>query len=274
MRRAIIAVLVCASVAGPVRAQNSRPTLVTHLTDTAQIVLETRLGGDSSQATSVKLRPGGTYLVAAHTHGAQIRIRHFAHHGTAQPPLDPRPLQPGDSVVGWDEFRVVAGEGGDHSVELMNPGVGMTSVKILLMHRAPGDTLPTTLQHELVFSDHVGPTPNYVTLDSGVTYRILPTTNVYITPRVGGAQPFEVAYADAGAAGFAYRPPVTGEYRIVTDGDDGAVRIYREASDQIAEQCGHVGGTGCGYRPGRSPRAALAVALFIPVVAILDKLFR
>lgn len=270
-RRLAVAVVAACFMSAPALAQQ-RPAAIP--ADTTHLILQTQLGGDSSQVTTVQLRAGATYLIATRTRGAQISVRHLARNGIRAAPLDTLPRQSSDTVPGWFTYRFAAHDAGEHSIELTNPAIGATPVKVILLHRAAGDTLPTTLQHELVFSDHIGPTPNYVTLDSGVTYRILSNVNVYIAPRHGGAPPFEAVFADAGAAGVAFRAVYGGEYSLQTDGDDGSVRIYMEASDQVANACQKIGGSGCPYRPRHSIRGVLFAAALIPAAMILGMVFK
>ena len=56
--------------------------------DSGRVVLETRLGGDSSQATTVNLRRGATYRVWLRPARADIRVRRLAHDTITRPPLD------------------------------------------------------------------------------------------------------------------------------------------------------------------------------------------
>lgn len=126
----------------------------------------------------------------------------------------------------------------------------------------------------LLYSEVIGGTPVYVTLDSGVVYRIVtfgfvhrgpwlfdrpvadgavystqrvldqvtPNGTVLLAPRRLYQAPVWIApLVDGSGAGVPFVPAFGGEYQLSSDGDRGpvAVRIYRDEADQRELACIH-----------------------------------
>lgn len=269
-RRLTHSVAIVAAALGfalPATAQTAR--------DSGYVVLDTRLGGDSAQVTTANLRRGASYLVRVRSLRADIQVRRRSRDTTAARPLEQTPLS-ADSVTTWRSFRVTAGEGGEHFVELTNPGIGTTAITVSLLRRASGDTLATNERRTLVFSDNISGGPSFVSLDSGVVYRFIAVGGtVYISPRAMYRTPLRPApIIHPGSTGTPYLTEFSGEYRIDGDGTDVSVRIYREEMDAVQVAClTNPRGPGClGSRGRRGPRVGLILALIsIPIaVAMLQ----
>jgi hypothetical protein len=246
------------------------------VTETRRVVLDTRLGGDSSQATMVDLRAGATYWLAVRPASAQLTMRRAAPAAPRAEPLRMVALHNADSADAR-AWEVVADSGGRHLLELTNPRIGMARVRLIMVRRGAADTLPVSLRHTLVFSDVVGGGPSYVTLDSGKIYRVIVHDDVVFTPRQQfRAQPMVVGYTIDGATGVPIMPVFTGEYRLdtVSPTASSSVQIYEEEGDALAQRCfeSH-GADGCVRRSG-GVASALALAAIIPAIVVLDMVAR
>jgi hypothetical protein len=275
-------VLVLAGLAArPARAQQSassaRPPLQSaHAPDSGRIVLDQQLGGDSVQAARLDLRRGAIYLVEVRPERANVQVRRRVRDGSTSPPLDTVPIPRTDSLLHWRQFGVVAREGGAHVAELTNPGVGATQVRVTLLRRAIDDTVPSSARRTLVFSEIVGGGPSYVTLDSGVVYRVVAQDAVSLAPRSGYRAPLRIApLVRGGGTGVPIIPEFTGEYRIDTDAS-ASVQIWREEADPTELACiRNTGGPGChGPKPHISVRSVLIIGLALPFIMLVDALFR
>src|SRR5437868_12988998 len=129
-----IAVL-AAVIPGAARAQVTPPATPAIYRDSGRIVLETRLGGDSAQATTVNLRGGATYRVWVRPARAEVVLRRLSRDTSAasRAPLDTVGLPSEDSTHMSRMFKVTVREQGDDIVELTNPQIGTTSVRITVM---------------------------------------------------------------------------------------------------------------------------------------------
>lgn len=135
--------------------------------------------------------------------------------------------------------------------------------------RATADTART---RELVFSETVGGGPSYVTLDSGVVYRVVANGAAIITPRQQYRAPaFRFAGPQPGPFGAPYVPSFTGEYRLDATGSGASVQIYREAVDQRSAACvADPKAAGCiGATPGRRKYGLLVAMLAAPIAAYM-----
>lgn len=274
LRRQVVACAV-AVLSGVVpvsaRAQANPPATPAIYRDSGHIVLETRLGGDSAQATTVNLRRGATYRIWVRPTRAQVVLRRLSQDTTAasRAPLDTVGLPSEDSTRTSRMFKVTAREQGEHIVELTNPQVGTTSVRIAIMERAASDTLPTNMRRRLVWTGTVGGGPSYVTLDSGVVYRIVVHDDVVFTPRqIFRAPPFTVTVQLGHASGIPVIPGYTGEYRMDTASQTAtsSVQIYEEAVDAADIACiRNPAGPGC--RKSKRGLGILLVMISIPIAA-------
>jgi hypothetical protein len=248
------------------RAQVASPTVPSG-SDSGRVVLETRLGGDSSQATTVNLRRGATYRVWVRPARAEIAVRRLtrdtaaaaraAHHTTTQPSEDSTHM----SRV----FNITARAQGEHIVELTNPQVGGTSVRITFLHRAAYDTLPTSARRTLLYNEATGTTGIIVSLDSGKVYRLQSDDDVYIAPRSGYRAPVRLApLIRGGGSGVPFIPEFTGEYRVY---GGTSVRIYEEEADAAEIACiRNPSGPGCHGKNNHGLGVLLAL-VSIPIVA-------
>lgn len=248
-----------------------RPVAAQAARDSGYVALDARLGGDSSQVTTANFRRGASYLVQVRPRRAEIRIWRRSRDTTAARPLEQSPV-PTDSLSESRGFRITTAEAGEHFVELTNPGIGATSVRVSLLHRARGDTAATNERRELIFSDNVSGGPSFVSLDSGVVYRFIAVGgDLLISPRGMYRAPIRAApIVHPGATGWAYLTEFAGEYRLDATGADVSVRIYREAMDAVQMAClNNPRGPGClGSRSRRGPRLGLLLALVSIPVAI------
>ena len=245
--------------------------------DSGRVVLETRLGGDSAQATLVQLRRGATYRLEFRPAGAQLSVRARTRDGASVAPLDTLARNPLDSVPGWRTQRVVARDAGYHIVELTNPGVGTTTVRMVLMRRGAADTMPSALVSHLLYNEMAGNNPVYVALDSGKIYRVVVTDGyIALSPRALYKPPvrFVPLSTRGGAFGSAFIADYSGDYRV--DGD-GSFQIYSVEGDSAAYACiRRTRGFNCLGNPDtpRSHMAPFIVAGAIPLMFLLDALFR
>ena len=264
----LLAPLMTAASAKGAHAQD-RPVPAMYV-DSGRIVLETRLGGDSAQATTVNLRQGATYRVWVRPARADIQVRRLTNDTAAgaRAPLDTASLPAEDSSRMSRVFTVTAHDRGDYIVELTNPQIGTTSVRVTMMRRALSDTLSTNMRRRLVWTGTVGGGPSYVTLDSGVVYRILVHDAVTFTPRQAfRAPPFTVLSTDARGFGVPVVPAFTGEYRLdtVSETATSSVQIYQEEVDAAGLACiRNPSGPGCRKK---HPLGMLLAMLSIPIVA-------
>jgi hypothetical protein len=268
--------LVFALTAAPaLLAGQALPMVRPQASDSGRVVLETRLGGDSSQATRVDLRRGATYRVYVRPARGEIVVRKMTQDtgAASRAPLDTTTVPPDDSTRESRSFNVVARLNGGHLVELTNPRIGTTSVRITLLRRAAGDTLPTTARRRLIYNENVSAGPAIVELDSGRVYRIVHGLNVYIAPRSGYRPPVRLApltrSAFGGIAGVPFIPEFSGEYRLTVDpGDDASIQIYEEEADAAEIECiRNPNGPGCRGQGGVSKTGLLLAMLSIPIVA-------
>ena len=275
MRRALLvaSALLVPALARALRAQS----------DSGRIVLETRLGGDSAQATRVDFRAGATYRLEFRPANAQLVIRKRTRDGSAVPPLQLAAPAMQDTLPGWTINRVTAVEAGEHVVELTNPQVGTTTVRLVMLHRAAGDSLPTRLQATLLYNEDVSGGPVYVALDSGQIYRISVTMGeIYLSPRSAYRAPVRFVATGGTTAGNNFGTPFmadyTGEYRVETDpGATAAFRIYSAAGDPAAAACvRNPHGQDClgNPRTARSKLGPFIIALAVPAIFLIDKVFR
>jgi hypothetical protein len=281
--RSFVVIALLSAFGRALRAQQPapppRPPLQSaHAPDSGRIVMDQQLGGDSVQAAPLDLRRGAIYLVEVRPARADVQIRRRVRDGSTAPPLDTVPISRTDSLLHWRQFGVVAREGGAHVAELTNPGVGATQVRVTLLRRAIDDTLPSTARRTLVFSEIVGGGPSYVTLDSGVVYRIVAQDAVSIGPRSGFRPPLRIAaLVRGGGTGVPVIPEFTGEYRIDTD-VSASVQIWREEADPKEIACiRNNGGPGCqgsGSGPHMSNRTVIAIFVVLPLIVVLDAIFR
>jgi len=83
--------------------------------------------------------------------------------------------------------------------------------------------------------------PEYVWLDSGVTYRLQGGGPVRIRPRMAGAPPIRFSTTMVpGGQGMPFQAPVSGEYRVDSDYHGPGVinvRIVRESADAASAAC-------------------------------------
>jgi hypothetical protein len=265
--------LLLPAVAAPLRGQS----------DSGRVILETRLGGDSAQATRVDLRAGATYRFEFRPAGAQLVIRRRTRDGSSVPPLQLAPPSMQDTLPGWTINRVTAVEAGEHIVELTNPQVGTTTVRLVMLHRAAGDSLPTRLQATLLYNEDVSGGPVYVALDSGQIYRISVTMGtIYLSPRSAYQAPVRFVATGGTTAGNTFGTPFlaeyTGQYRVETDpGATATFRIYSAAGDPIAAACvRNPDGREClgNPRTERSKLGPFIIALAVPAIFLIDKVFR
>lgn len=237
------------------------------------VVLRARLGGDSAQATTVRLRRGATYRVAAVPASAELRIKTPSADSTPPRVLDRRPLEPGDSVAGGAGFLIVAGVSAEHLVELAGERHA-TAVEITLVSLAPGDHIQPTTGSQTLYTLLASPnTPNYVDLDSGVVYRVWSTEDVFIEPRNLSGAPVRLSpQVRANGVGVPFIPAWPGEYKVWAS-DEVAVRVLWNDFDQAQIQCiRHPQQRGC-MGEGTSPRSGLhedvLVTAFVAVGAVL-----
>ena len=151
------------------------------------------------------------------------------------------------------------------------------AVEVTLVALAPGDVLPRTGTATLVASEIVSDAPTFVTLDSGVVYRIVPNGTVYLAPRLLNQPPVRIApLVSASGTGVPFIPPYTGEYRLYGDANEGpvAVRIYLDEADQRELSCvrnpSQRGGRGAA---DLDPRARGHESLKVLLVAAIILLF-
>ena len=247
--------------------------------DSGRVVLETRLGGDSAQATRVTLRRGATYRLEFRPATAQLSIRQRTRTGSPVPPLDTLPRNPLDSVPGWRTQRIMAQAAGEHIVELTNPGIGATTVRMVLMRRGDADTMPSALVSHLLYNENTSAGPVYIALDSGKIYRVV-VSNGYIalSPRSLSRPPVRMAPLSTrgGSFGVPFIADYTGDYRV--DGaDDSSFQIYSVEGDSAAYACiRNTHGFGCIGNPHtrRNNLAPFIVAAAVPLMFILDRIAR
>ena len=119
----------------PPRALAQSPTTP----DSGRVVLSTVLGGDSSQASGVTLRARATYRVQVQPARADLQIRRRLTGPTPPPFLTQTPVPALDTLTHWRTFDITADSGGQHFVELTNPGVGSTLVRVTMLRPPPVD---------------------------------------------------------------------------------------------------------------------------------------
>jgi hypothetical protein len=285
--RSFVVIALLSAFGRALRAQQPapppRPPLQSaHAPDSGRIVMDQQLGGDSVQAAPLDLRRGAIYLVEVRPARADVQIRRRVRDGSTAPPLDTVPISRTDSLLHWRQFGVVAREGGAHVAELTNPGVGATQVRVTLLRRAIQDSVPLRDRRTLVFTDNVAPGPSYVTLDSGVVYRIeVRDANIFLAPRSSyraGVRQHPLVAGSFGSRGVPFVPSFTGEYRIDADGPSASVMIWREELDQVTFACSNSNNMdkpGCRELfPHSSNRTVIAIAIVLPLILVLDRIFR
>jgi len=223
------------------------------------------------QVTTVTLRRGARYLVRVRPAGAEIQIRRRSRDTTTAQPLLASAAP--ESLMSWRAFRVTTAEAGEHFVELTNPGIGATLVRVSLLSRAPGDTAATIERRTLVFSENVSGGPSFVTLDSGVVYRFIAVgSDVLISPRVLYRTPLRAApMVHPGPTGTPFIPEFTGEYRLDAVGD-ASVRIYREEMDAVQLAClRNPRGPGClaSRRRGGTKLGVVLALVSVPIIIVI-----
>jgi hypothetical protein len=260
----------------PAVAQQPTPVVPQHARapDSGRVLIEQMLGGDSSQATTADLRRGAFYRVDAQPSRADISLRLRVRNGTTAPAPLERINLPLDTIPEWRSWVVAVREGGTHVIELTNPGLGATRVRVSALFRARSDTLFLDERDRVIWSEIVGGGPSFVTLDSGIVYQVESRTDVSISPRMMSGAPVRQL------GGFTHNPiftvPLPGEYRIeVARGASAPVKIWVFDEDQSIYHCFRsANDPGCYSHRSLSSRAVLVGILAIPVFVVLGLIFK
>lgn len=236
--------------------------------DSGRVVLETRLGGDSGQATTVFLRRGATYRLAVRPSQAEIVIRPMAQGGANPAPLDLVPAA--DDGSGDRVFTVAARDHSRHLVELTNTQVGATGVRLIFLRRADDDTLRVTGNSRPIFDEFVGDERVSVPLDSGRVYRFVAPATIWLT--AAGRDSIRMAPPLRGRGGVSFIPGATTRYRILVEaGTDVPVQVYEiEARAEQVACIRDPEGPGCGLPDPRERRVGMLLAILsFPIMSLV-----
>ena len=277
MRQPIVLLLCLAVCAAPAAAQQASG-------DSGQVILDTHLGGDSAQAAQVGLRRGATYRLEFRPAGAQLLIRQRTRDGAAAPPLDTLTRSPLDTVpAGWRAVRIQPTANGAHVIELTNPQVGPTSVRLVVVHRSPTDTAGHAISHLVANENVSGTIPVFLALDSGHIYRIVPVQNapIYMSPRSISRPPIRfvlIGGPSRGVIGIPFVADFTGDYRFETDpGSEASFQLYEVEGDSAMAACvRRTRGAGCLGNPStpHSHFAPIVIAISLPVIFLINAISR
>jgi hypothetical protein len=253
------------------------------------VIADLHLGGDSVQAAVVALRTHEAYLVEVAPARAQIRLHLRA--SAPQPFLAPIALADRAPPDGGAVFGLAPRRSGEYVVELTNPDIGATHVRVIwetILRELTAPVPPTGVASEVVVDERPttvfdetfpGP-PASVLLAGDVVYRVEispATTSARVaihSARSRSGPPLVMYPTDEraiGAAGatFVIIPTNTDEYRldVAVSGDEPArVRIIRDPKEsarwvRVAEETRDLPRAGLSARAvaiGAFPRPSLA----------------
>lgn len=239
MRVFIFTTLLAAVAAASTVAQNAPVAAPVH----GVLVRTLHLGGDSTQATMISLSSGG-YRLEIEPVTANIQLSRRNGGSTRPMPLVARPAANDHRVAG-----VFPPESGEYLVQLINPGVGATTVRVVREGAENGAEAPLTAAlpaaaslPEMTVYDETFPGPyGIVLLQEQTAYRVEITGDPgAVTIRHGsraGAppmvlQPLSDPTASQGGTALLLIPTSSDEYRIEANGGGlSRVRIIRDPKE-------------------------------------------